>query len=72
MTPEDIKQAIESKLTGAIAKVHSDDGHHFAAEVIYAGFAGKSLVEQHKIVYAAIGSKVGTDIHALTLNTKVK
>lgn len=71
MTPEDIKQAIESKLLGAIVAVHSDDGHHFSAEVVYAGFAGKSLVEQHKIVYAAIGSKVGNEIHALALNTKV-
>ena len=70
MNIEEIKQAIETNIIGAQANVSSDDGHHFAAEVIYAGFSGKSLLEQHKMVYGAIGSAVGDAIHALSLTTK--
>ena len=51
-TPEDIKDWIEANLPGARAEV-SGDGRHFDATVVYAGFAGKSRVQQQQIVYGA-------------------
>ena len=72
MNVDQIKQKIEANLPGAVANVYSSDGHHFDAEVIYSGFANKSLIEQHRMVYQAIGDSVGNAIHALSLSTKVK
>jgi len=52
----------------------SGDGQHFEAEIVssaFAGNAGKSLVEQHQMVYRALGDKMKQEIHALSLRTKV-
>jgi len=59
---------IERGLPGAEVQV-SGDGRHFDAVVISQAFAGKSLLEQHRMVYAALGDKMGGDIHALTMRT---
>ena len=67
-TPEDIKGWIEANLPGARAEV-SGDGRHFAATVVYAGFAGKSRVQQQQIVYGALGDKMKVEIHALSMRT---
>jgi stress-induced morphogen len=45
------------------------DGDHWAARVTSAAFAGMSRVQQHKLVYQAIGDTVGGDLHALALQT---
>lgn len=47
----------------------SGDGRHFEAVIVSDAFAGKGLLEQHRMVYATLGSKMGGDIHALTLRT---
>ncbi len=47
------------------------DGDHYAARVISASFAGMSRVRQHQAVYAALKGKMGTDLHALQLETAV-
>ncbi|MCI0749076.1 MAG: BolA/IbaG family iron-sulfur metabolism protein [Nevskiales bacterium] len=70
MTKDEIKQLIESGLPGASALVRGDDGQHFEAEVVYKGFAGKSVIQQHRMVYATLGEKMGRDIHALQLKTR--
>jgi acid stress-induced BolA-like protein IbaG/YrbA len=69
VTPEQIKQLIESGLPGAEARVAGEDGTHFEALVISPDFAGKNVVAQHRMVYAALGSRMGTEIHALALKT---
>lgn len=69
VTPEDIKQFIEAGLPDAVAEVHGDDGTHFAARVTSPAFAGKRTVEQHRMVYAALGGRMGGEIHALSLQT---
>lgn len=73
MTTDDIRLRIEAALPGARARVidEADDGAHFVAEVIWAGFAGLSRVAQHRAVYAALPGLVGHDIHALALTTRV-
>ena len=47
------------------------DNDHYAAKVVSAGFAGMSRVRQHQAVYAALKGKMGTDLHALQLETSV-
>lgn len=47
------------------------DGDHWAARVTSAAFAGKSRIQQHKLVYAAIGNDMGDALHALALQTFV-
>lgn len=45
------------------------DGDHWAARVTSGAFVGKSRIQQHKMVYAAIGEQMGGDLHALALQT---
>lgn len=70
MNKDDIRALIQTGLPTAQVIVHGDDGQHFEAEVVSADFAGKSLVTQHRMVYAALGDKMGREIHALKLTTR--
>ena len=70
MTKDDIKLLIEAGLPGAKARVLGDDGQHFEAEVTFDGFAGKAMIQQHRMVYATLGEKMGREIHALQLKTR--
>jgi len=45
------------------------DENHYSATIKSKIFSGKSKVEQHKIVYKALKGKMGTELHALALNT---
>lgn len=47
----------------------ADDGDHWAAVVISSEFAGKSKLQQHQLVYKALGSHMGGALHALQLTT---
>lgn len=67
---QEIQTLIEAGLPDATVEVQGDDGQHFAARVTSASFAGKSVVEQHRQVYATLGDKMGGDIHALSLRTQ--
>jgi acid stress-induced BolA-like protein IbaG/YrbA len=69
VTKDDIKHLIQSGLPEAIVNVSGDDGQHFEAEVIWIGFAGKTLLAQHRMVYDTLGGRMGTEIHALRLRT---
>jgi acid stress-induced BolA-like protein IbaG/YrbA len=70
MQAQDIERLIEEKLPGARAMVRSDDGVHFEAVVISEAFAGQSLIQQHRLVYAVLGGRLEReDIHALSLKT---
>ncbi|HWA00116.1 MAG TPA: BolA family transcriptional regulator [Caulobacterales bacterium] len=45
------------------------DGDHYKAVIRSPAFAGKSRVAQHQMVYAALGARMGTTLHALALDT---
>ena len=45
------------------------DGDHYAARVVSASFVGKSRVQQHQMIYQALGGRVGGALHALALQT---
>lgn len=67
----EITRLIVNSLPGAEVIIASDDGVHFAATVTARQFAGKNMLQQHRLVYAALGDKMGGDIHALSIKTKV-
>ena len=66
--PEDIKGWIEENLEGASVEI-SGDGHHFDAEIVCAAFSGKSRIQQHQMVYGALGDRMKVQIHALSMRT---
>ncbi|MCB9673544.1 MAG: BolA/IbaG family iron-sulfur metabolism protein [Alphaproteobacteria bacterium] len=68
---ERIKSILEGALPECTANVSDDanDGEHFSARVVSSAFVGKSLVQQHQLVYAALGDHMRRDIHALALKT---
>jgi stress-induced morphogen len=70
--PLEIKRLIEEAIPGSLATVVDDAGdkEHFSAEVVAEAFKGKSLVQQHQLVYKALGTKMGREIHALQLKTR--
>ena len=45
------------------------DGDHYAAEVVSETFRGKTRVQQHQMVYGALGGRMGGELHALALTT---
>ncbi|MEJ7747335.1 MAG: BolA/IbaG family iron-sulfur metabolism protein [Luteimonas sp.] len=69
MTPDLIRQLIETGLPGAKACVSGDDGVHFEATVVAEGFRGKLPLARHRMVYATLGERMGGEIHALALKT---
>ncbi len=69
MDAKAIQSKIEQALPGARVEVGSDDGVHFHARVIHADFAGKPPLARHRMVYATLGERMGSDIHALSLST---
>lgn len=71
MKASDIKQMIEQGLPDAEVEVLGDDGQHFDAIVVSPAFAGKSLIEQHRMVKATLGDKFSSgELHALSLKTR--
>jgi acid stress-induced BolA-like protein IbaG/YrbA len=67
MTPEQIQEMIETGLPDCSATVVSDDNTHFDATVISIAFVGKRQLQRHQMIYAALGDKMGSDIHALSI-----
>jgi len=69
---EEIKQRIEAAIPGASAEVEdwTGGGDHFKATVTAAAFAGRSRIEQHRLVYEIFGTEIGGPIHALSLKTQ--
>ena len=65
---DDIRGMIEAGLPGARVEVDGD-GTHFSAIVVSDEFTGKSMLQQHRLVYGTLGDKMGTDIHALAIRT---
>jgi acid stress-induced BolA-like protein IbaG/YrbA len=68
MDPEDIKELIEVGLPGSIVEVMGD-GTHFEAVRVSNDFEGKTLLEQHQIVYKTLGDALKERVHALSLKT---
>jgi acid stress-induced BolA-like protein IbaG/YrbA len=66
--PDQIKGWIEGGLPCEHVEVRGD-GQHFEAVIVSPAFSGKSRVQQHQLVYAALGSRMRAEIHALSMQT---
>jgi stress-induced morphogen len=73
MEPAEVERLIEEGVEDADATVsrprNPDDDSHLAAVVVSPAFEGVPLVQQHEMVYEALGDHMTTDIHALELKT---
>ncbi len=69
MTPEAIQALIEEGINEAEARVSGADGVHFEAVVISPAFDGLGTLKRHRLVYGALGERMGNEIHALSLKT---
>jgi acid stress-induced BolA-like protein IbaG/YrbA len=67
MTPQQITDLIRAALPQARVEVRSDDNTHFAARLIGPEFAGLKPLARHQLVYKALGSRMGNEIHALSI-----
>jgi len=74
MRQEDIHAMILAALPDAEIDIKdlAGDGDHYAATIKSAAFNGKSRVQQHQIVYTALGGRMGGELHALALTTLTK
>ena len=68
VNPEQVKAYIEQGLECEFVSV-AGDGRHFEAVIVSAAFDGKNKVQQHQIVYRALGDRMREEIHALSMQT---
>jgi len=68
---EEIKSLIKTAIPDAEITIQdlAGDENHYSATIKSKVFTGKSKIEQHKLVYKALDGKMGTELHALALNT---
>lgn len=73
MQARDIEQLIKAHLPDARVTITdlAGDGDHYAATVVSEAFRGKSRLQQHQLVYAALKDEMGGVLHALALQTGV-
>ena len=71
MQADTIEAMIRAALPDATVEITdlAGDGDHYAAHVVSAAFAGRPRVAQHKLVYDALGGRMGGELHALQLTT---
>ena len=73
MAASEIERLIKATFPDATVEIRdlAGDGDHYAATITTAAFKGKSRVQQHQMVYAALKGNMGGALHALALTTQV-
>lgn len=73
MAAADIERMICEALPGAVVTLRdlAGDNDHWAAHVVAPQFAGQTRIAQHKLVYAALGGRMGGELHALQVTTAI-
>lgn len=71
MAANDIEALIKAALPDADIEITdlAGDGDHYKARIVSSAFTGKTRVQQHQMVYAALGERMGGELHALALET---
>ncbi|MFQ6018336.1 MAG: BolA family protein [Kiloniellaceae bacterium] len=71
MTPSEIESMIKQAIPDAEVNIEDlrGDGDHYAAYVVSPSFKGKTRVQQHQMVYKALEGRMGSQLHALALQT---
>tara|TARA_B100000900_G_C20391191_1_gene638663 strand:- start:228 stop:458 length:231 start_codon:yes stop_codon:yes gene_type:complete len=74
MDLKEIEKHIKEAMPDALVEIQdlAGDGNHYSATVTSASFAGKSKIQQHKMVYESLKGKMGNELHALAVKTKEK
>jgi acid stress-induced BolA-like protein IbaG/YrbA len=67
-TPDDVRNFIAAGLDCSHLEVEGD-GRHFFATIVTAAFEGRSRIQRHQQVYAALGDRMRAQIHALSMKT---
>ena len=73
MDAQRIEQLIKDALPDAKVTLQDlqGDGDHYAAHVVSSAFRDKTRVQQHQMVYDALGGRMGGELHALALRTSI-
>ena len=73
MAADDIERLIRAAIPDAEVTIRdlAGDGDHYAARVVSPSFAAMGRVKRHQAVYAALGGRMGDELHALQLETAV-
>lgn len=73
MNAQEIKNLIEESIPQSLVEIKdlAGDGDHYAATITAEAFRGKSRVQQHQMVYQALGGRMGGQLHALAVTTKI-
>jgi stress-induced morphogen len=73
MAADQIEAMIVAAFPDAVVEIRdlAGDGDHYAATVTSAAFKGMPRVKQHQAVYAALGGRMGGELHALQLTTQL-
>jgi stress-induced morphogen len=73
MPASEIEELIKASIPDAEVTIRdlAGDGDHYSARVVSKSFEGMSRIKQHQSVYAALGGRVGGQLHALQLETAV-
>jgi stress-induced morphogen len=71
MSASEIERLIKDSLPDAEVRIEdlAGDGDHYRAHITSEAFRGKSRLQQHQIVYQALGTRMGGELHALALST---
>jgi len=71
MNASEIERLIREALPDARVDIRdlAGDGDHYAANVVSPSFKGKSRIQQHQMIYAALKGRMGGELHALALQT---
>ena len=69
LTANELKNYIMNGLPCEHVEVLGDDGQHFEAVIVSPQFTGKNRVQQHQLVYLALGDRMRAEIHALAMRT---
>ena len=73
MEATEIESLIKASIPDAQITIQdlAGDGDHYAATVVSEAFSGKSRIQQHQMVYDALGGRMGGVLHALKLSTAI-
>ncbi len=72
MDLKEIEKHIKDAMPDAIIDIQdlAGDGNHYSATITSSQFAGKSKIQQHKMIYDSLKGKMGNELHALAIKTK--
>ena len=69
LSAQQLQSYITQHLSCDFIEVRGNDGTHFEATIVSPAFEGKRMVQQHQLVYGALGDRMRAEIHALSMQT---